>query len=115
MPTDMPDLGRFTDVSLLILLSLASGPKHGYAMIEDIKQFSGSLFEPGTLYGALMRLEKKGWIVSKWETAKDRNREFKYYRLTPSGRKQLAHEESKWKQLTAAIARVMWPASEDES
>jgi DNA-binding PadR family transcriptional regulator len=58
MPSDMSDLGRFTDVSLLILLSLASGPKHGYAMIEDIKQFSGSLFEPGTLYGALMRLEK---------------------------------------------------------
>jgi DNA-binding PadR family transcriptional regulator len=45
--------------------------------------------------------------------AKDRNREFKYYRLTPAGRKQLAHAESKWKQIAAAVARVMWPASED--
>ena len=62
MPTDFADLGRFTDVSLLILLSLADGQKHGYAMIEDIGRFSGTVLEPGTLYGALMRLEKKGWI-----------------------------------------------------
>jgi len=62
MPGDFSDLGRFTDVSLLILLSLAGGQKHGYAMIEDIERFSGTALEPGTLYGALMRLEKKGWI-----------------------------------------------------
>ncbi len=62
MPDDFSDLGRFTDVSLLVLLSLADGPKHGYAMIEDIERFSGTLFEPGTLYGALLRLEKRGWI-----------------------------------------------------
>jgi DNA-binding PadR family transcriptional regulator len=60
-------------------------------------------------------MERKGWIASKWEIAKDHNREFKYYRLTRAGRKQLAQEESKWKQLAAAIARVMWPASEDQS
>jgi DNA-binding PadR family transcriptional regulator len=62
MTEDFAQLGRFTDVSLLVLLSLANGPKHGYAMMEDIAQFSGTLFEPGTLYGALMRLERKGWI-----------------------------------------------------
>lgn len=51
-------------------------------------------------------------MSSKWEKAKDRNREFKYYRLTPAGKRQLVIEESKWKQLANAIARVMWPAEE---
>jgi len=89
MPTEFADLGRFTDVSLLILLSLADGAKHGYAMIEDIAQFSGTSFEPGTLYGALMRLERKGWIEAL--PADDRRHP---YRLTASGagalRQQLA-------------------------
>ncbi len=56
------DLGRFSDASFLILSSLASSPKHGYAMMEDIRQFSGTQLEPGTLYGAITRLEKQGWI-----------------------------------------------------
>lgn len=56
------DLGRYSDPSLLILSSLASGPKHGYAMMEDIAEFSGTRLEPGTLYGALARLERRGWI-----------------------------------------------------
>lgn len=55
-------LGRFSDVSFLILSSLADGPKHGYAMIEDIQTFSGTQLEPGTLYGAISRLEKQNWI-----------------------------------------------------
>ena len=66
--------------------------------------------EHGSLYPALHRLERKGWIASKWERAKDRNREFKYYRLTPAGKKCLATQESKWKRVAAAIARVMSPA-----
>jgi DNA-binding PadR family transcriptional regulator len=53
------DLGRFSDPSLLILASLASGPKHGYAMMEDIAEFSGTKLEPGTLYAALARLERR--------------------------------------------------------
>ena len=89
MPSELSDLGRFTDVSLLILLSLASGPKHGYAIIEDIAQFSGTLFEPGTLYGALMRLERRGWITPL--PADDRRRP---YQITAEGlailRKQMA-------------------------
>ncbi len=80
MPDDFADLGRFSDVSLLVLLSLADGPKHGYAMIEDIERFSGTLFEPGTLYGALMRLEKRGWIEAL--PAEERRRP---YRLTAAG------------------------------
>lgn len=56
------DMGRFSDPSLLILSSLAGGPKHGYAMIQDIEQFCGTHLEVGTLYGALARLEKEGWI-----------------------------------------------------
>lgn len=80
MPTEFAELGRFTDVALLILVSLAGGAKHGYAMIEDIHQFSGTLLEPGTLYGALLRLERHGWITS--QPAEDRRRP---YTITPAG------------------------------
>jgi PadR family transcriptional regulator, regulatory protein PadR len=62
---------------------------------------------------ALHRLEERGWVAAKWETAPDRNREFKYYRLTEKGRKQLVVEESQWKQMAEAVARVMWPAAEE--
>ncbi len=74
------DLGRFSDAGLLVLASLAGGPKHGYAMIADIGRFSGTALEPGTLYGALARLEKAGWIAP--EPAQDRRRP---YRLTQLG------------------------------
>lgn len=58
------DMGRFSDPALLILSSLAGGPKHGYSMIQDIEQFCGTRLEVGTLYGALARLEKQGWIAA---------------------------------------------------
>lgn len=80
MPKEMSDLGRFSDPSLLILASLAEGPKHGYAMMEDIEQFSGTHLEPGTLYGALARLERRGWIVPL--EAEERRRP---YRITAAG------------------------------
>ena len=67
----------------------------------------------GSLYPALHRLEQKRWITAKWEMAPDRNREFKYYRLTATGQKQLVEEESQWKQMTEAVARVMWPTAEE--
>jgi DNA-binding PadR family transcriptional regulator len=57
-------LGRFTDVALLIMLSISSGDKHGYAMLHDIATFSGTQLEPGTLYGALLRLEQRGWVAA---------------------------------------------------
>ena len=59
----LPDIGRFSDPTLLIMVSLAEGPAHGYAMTEDIAGFSGTRLQPGTLYGALDRLERRGWIV----------------------------------------------------
>jgi PadR family transcriptional regulator PadR len=67
----------------------------------------------GSLYPALHRLEERGWVAAKWETAPDRNRKVKYYRLTEKGRKQLVVEESQWKQMAEAVARVMWPAVEE--
>jgi DNA-binding PadR family transcriptional regulator len=80
MRKKVSELGRFSNPSLLILSSLASGPKHGYAMIQDIEEFSGTRLEVGTLYGALARLEEQGWI-EPLESA-DRKRP---YRLTGLG------------------------------
>jgi PadR family transcriptional regulator, regulatory protein PadR len=101
-------------LDMLILRTLLMGPAHGHQIAKHIQRTSEDVLrvEHGSLYPALHRLERRGLIVSKWEMAKDRHREFKYYRLTPAGRKQLATEESKWKQLAGAIARVMWPAAE---
>jgi DNA-binding PadR family transcriptional regulator len=90
MPTDisdLSDLGRFSDPSLLILASLASGPKHGYAMMEDIAGMSGVRLGPGTLYGALARLEQRGLIAPL--PAEERRRP---YRLTGLGATAL-HEQ----------------------
>src|SRR2546423_15655099 len=80
MHRKLTDLGRFSDPSLLILASLANGPKHGYAMMEDIFQFCGTRLEPGTLYAALARLERRGWIEAL--QAEERRRP---YRITGAG------------------------------
>ena len=100
-------------LDMLILRTLLFGPAHGHQIAKHIQSTTEDVLqvEHGSLYPALHRLERRGWVASKWETAKDRNREFKYYWLTTAGRKQLAAEESKWKQLAGAIARVMWPAA----
>ena len=85
----LTDLGRFSDPSLLILSSLASGPKHGYVMLQDIEQFCGTHLEVGTLYGALARLEKHGWVEALEPVERRRP-----YKLTQLGitvlREQLA-------------------------
>src|SRR3981081_4018036 len=73
-------LGRFSEPSLLVLASLADGPKHGYAIMRDVAEFHGTRMEPGTLYGALARLERQGWIAPL--PAEDRRRP---YRLTAEG------------------------------
>jgi PadR family transcriptional regulator PadR len=102
-------------LDMLILRTLLFGPAHGHQIAKHIQRTTDDLLqvEHGSLYPALHRLERKSWIVAKWEpAAKDLKREFKYYRLTPAGRKQLLAEESKWKQMTGAIARIMWPAQE---
>src|SRR2546425_8580731 len=99
-------------LDMLILRTLLFGPSHGHQIGKHIQRTTDDLLqvEHGSLYPALHRLERKGWVNSRWETPKDRNREFKYYQLTPAGRKQLNREESKWRQMTVAIARIMWPA-----
>jgi transcriptional regulator len=101
-------------LDMLILRTLLFGPQHGHGISKHIRQTSEDVLqvEHGSLYPALHRLERQGWIASKWEKAKDRNRELKYYRLTPAGRKQLAAEESKWAELTRAIGLVMKPPKE---
>ena len=101
-------------LDMLILRTLQLGRAHGHEIAKHIQRTSDEVLqvEHGSLYPALHRLERKGWLSSRWETAKDRNREFKYYRLTAAGKRQLLAEESKWKQLAEAIARVMGPAEE---
>jgi len=96
-------------LDMLVLRTLLHGPAHGHQIGKHIQRTTNDFLQMqhGSLYPALHRLERRGWVMSKWETAPDRNREFKYYRLTPAGRKQLAREESKWKHFAGAISRVM--------
>ncbi len=113
-PIDRIELLQGT-LDMLILRTLQFGPAHGHQIAKHIQRTTEDILqvEHGSLYPALHRLERKRWITAKWESAgKDLKREFKYYRLTPAGKKQLVAEESKWKQLTRAISRVMWPAEE---
>jgi len=112
--SDRIDLLQGT-LDMLILRTLLLGPAHGHQIAKYIQRTTEDVLqvEHGSLYPALHRLERKHWIASKWEPAgKDLKREFKYYRLTAAGRKRLQAEESKWKQLTHAIGRIMWPAEE---
>jgi PadR family transcriptional regulator, regulatory protein PadR len=104
-------------LDMLILRTLLFGPAHGHQIAKHIQRTTEDVLqvEHGSLYPALHRMERKGWIVAKWEIPKERNREFKYYRLTPRGKQQLVQEESRWKKLAAAVATVMWPAQGDES
>ncbi len=98
-------------LDMLILRTLLFGPSHGHQIGKHIQQTTCDILQVqhGSLYPALHRLQEKGWVTSKWETAPDRNREFKYYRLTTSGKKQLLREESRWKKMARAVAQVMWP------
>ena len=102
-------------LDMLVLRTLVWGPAHGHQIGKHIQRTTNDFLQMqhGSLYPALHRLEKQGWVTAKWEKAPDRNREFKYYRLTEKGRKQLLVEESQWKQMTEAIARVMWPTAEE--
>jgi transcriptional regulator len=103
---DKVELLRGT-LDMLILRTLLLGPAHGHEIAKHIQRSTDDVLqvEHGSLYPALHRLERKGWLASKWESGNG-TREFKYYRLSAAGRKQLAIEESKWKQLVGAIARV---------
>jgi PadR family transcriptional regulator, regulatory protein PadR len=104
-------------LDMLILRTLLFGPAHGHQIAKHIKSATDGVLqvEHGSLYPALHRMERKGWIIARWEMPKERNREFKYYRLTRAGRKHLTHEQSRWKQLAAAVATVMWSVPGDNS
>src|SRR5262245_44054863 len=110
MSTMMRDRGKIEllrgTLDMLILRTLVVGPAHGHQIAKHIQRSSEDVLqvEHGSLYPALHRLERRGWLASKWES-RDGRREFKYYRLSTAGRKQLAVEDSKWEQLVAAIAR----------
>jgi transcriptional regulator len=95
-------------LDLLILRTLALGPNHGWAISERIRQISSKVLQvqQGSLYPALHRLERRGWIKARWG-ASDNNRRAKYYELTATGRKQLEAEKSQWKKLSAAVAQVL--------
>jgi transcriptional regulator len=96
-------------LDLLVLKSLASrGPMHGYAMTLHIQSIGGDALriEEGSLYPALHRMAQEGWISAKWG-ASENNRRARYYAITAAGRKQLAHEQRRWDELTEAVARVL--------
>ena len=97
-------------LDMLILRTLQWGPQHGYAIGQVIRAQSEDILqvEAGSLYPALQRLSKKGWVTAKWGVT-DANQRAKFYRLTPEGKRQLLREESRWTELVKAIARVMKP------
>jgi transcriptional regulator len=102
-----PDLLPGT-LDLLILRALQSQSLHGWAISERIQQISQDVLQinQGSLYPALHRLEHQGWIEAEWAVS-ELGRRAKYYRLTPSGRRQLAVEASEWERMSTAIRRVM--------
>src|ERR1700676_1720635 len=100
-------------LDLLVLKTLALGPAHGRTIAVIIERRSEDFLqvEHGSLYPALYRLEDRGWIASFWGTTEN-NRKAKYYRLTATGRKQLAEQTSRWDHLVQAMSRILHPASE---
>ena len=95
----------------MILRTLALGPQHGWGISERVQQMSSDVLriQQGSLYPALHRLERRGWIKARWGTSEN-NRRAKYYELTKSGRRQLETETDTWNKLTAAVAQVLGTA-----
>ena len=107
MPGDHIDLPQGT-LDLLILKTLALEPQHGWAISERIQQISSDVLQvqQGSLYPALHRLERRGWIKAEWG-ASDNNRRAKYYTLTTRGRKRLEISTDAWKKLTGAVDQIL--------
>jgi transcriptional regulator len=107
MSDESIDLPQGT-LDLLILKTLAPGPRHGWAISERIQQVSEDVLQinQGSLYPALHRLEHQGWIEAEWKVS-ELGRRAKYYHLTASGRRQLTVEARDWEQMSNAIRRVM--------
>ena len=98
-------------LDLLILRTLQWGPQHGHGISVAIRASSQDVLQidHGSLYPALHRLERQGWVDAEWKTTENKQRA-KYYRLTAAGRRQVQAERDRWKRLTEAIARVLDPA-----
>jgi PadR family transcriptional regulator PadR len=97
-------------LDFIILQTLRWGPQHGYGISQAINAHSKEAFkvETGSLYPALHRLEKRGWVTSDWGTT-DNNQRARFYRLTAAGKKQLTTEQSRWTQFVDAMASLMRP------
>jgi PadR family transcriptional regulator, regulatory protein PadR len=110
MPVDKSDLLQGT-LDMLILKVVALGPIHGYGIAQRIRQVSKDVLQvqQGSLYPALHRLEKRGWLQADWGES-DNGRQAKFYRLSARGRKQLAAEETNWQRLAQAVALILQEA-----
>jgi PadR family transcriptional regulator PadR len=101
-------------LDMLILQTLQWGPRHGYALSKAIRTNSGEILkvDTGSLYPALHRLERNGWIAAEWRASEVGPR-LRMYQLTKSGRRQLVSERSRWQRITAAIAGIMNPGKKE--
>ncbi len=100
-------------LDMLILQTLQWGPQHGYGVSQTIRTRSGEVLpvETGSLYPALHRLERQGWVRSEWKVTES-NQCAKYYQITATGKKQLASDHGRWQQMVEAIGAVMQPEPE---
>ncbi len=107
MPDERIDLPQGT-LDLLILKTIALEPLHGWAISERVRQISSDALQvkQGSLYPALHRLERRGWIKARWETT-DNNRRAKYYELTRAGEKQLQAQTESWRRLAVAVGQIL--------
>lgn len=103
-------------LDVLILKALSWGPRHGYAVAEWIRAVTDDelLVVEGPLYTALHRLERKGWLVAEWGYSEN-NRKAKYYRLMPTGRRQLVAQTTRWEEIVRAIGRILNPSTDQTS
>lgn len=110
MPTEKSDLLQGT-LDMLILKIVALGPVHGYGISQRIRQISKEVLhvQQGSLYPALHRLEKRGWLEADWGESEN-GRQAKFYRLSAKGRKQLAREQANWHRLADAVSLILQTA-----
>jgi PadR family transcriptional regulator PadR len=109
MNSERGDLLRGT-LEMLILRSLEDGPRHGYGITERLQKVSEEILtvDEGSLYPALYRMQRRGWLTSKWGRS-DNNRKARFYSLTAKGRKQLATAKESWTRFSKAVTKAMKP------
>jgi transcriptional regulator len=107
-PVKPPNALLHGTLDALILKTLAGGPRHGYGIATFIEETSGDtvVVEEGSLYPALYRLERRGWVEAEWATS-ELGRRAKFYRLTRQGRAQLAAETAAWRQFSTGVSRIL--------